>query len=185
MVQQWIYLNKFSTLFAEYFQAHYNKIVTFMLTMNLKIQLPGLKTNIHHNIFVLLLMLVTSQLIQLMMVCAYSVKKLLNYYMTLSISEQLMMKNMLNKFQIMFVIYSQKIQLIDNTVMNLLIKNMMNQLVILSMNSHQKTVVFQLVLVKLILIQHTVQIVNSATLFTNSSQTYQTLKLPKKMLKPY
>ena len=156
-----------------------------MSTMNSKTQSLGLKTNIHHNIFVLLLMLATSQLIQLMMVCVYSVKKPLNYYMMLSISEQLMMKNTLNKSQIMFVTYSQKIQLTDNTVMNSLIKNMMNQLVISSMNSHQKTAAFQLVPVNLILIQHTVQIVNSAILFINSSQTYQTLKLPKKMLKPY
>ena len=156
-----------------------------MLTMNLKIQLPGQIQHSHQAIFVLLLMLVISQLIQLMMVCAYSVRKELSYYMMLSISEQLMMKNTLNKFQIIFVTYSQKIQPIDNTVMNSLIKNMMNQLVISLMNSHQKAVVSQLVLVNLISNQNTVQIVNSAILFTNSSQTYQTLKLPKKMLKPY
>ena len=134
-----------------------------MSTMNLKISSLGLKTNIHQVIFVLLLMLATSQLTRLMMVCAYSVKKPLNYYMMLSISEQLMMKNMLNKFQIMFVIYSQKTQLTDNIVMNLLTKNMMNQSVILSMNSHQKMFVSQLVLVNPILIQLIAQTANFAT----------------------
>ena len=69
--------------------------------------------------------------------------------------------------------------------MSLLTKNMMNQLVILLMNSHQRVVVFLLVLVNQMLNQNIQQNVNSVRLFINSFQIYQILMPLNKMLNYY